>query len=154
MITGAEGASAFGSLIESDRLELVVDRHARSGMRESMRITARSYLNAMRIRKLVQEAFRRLFEHVDILVTYSLPWAPTPIDRLFTTVPISGGLTAMVAASNLAGLPALFLPVGLTADNLPVGIQLVAPPFQESRLLSVGMALQSTTEWHRLRPPA
>jgi aspartyl-tRNA(Asn)/glutamyl-tRNA(Gln) amidotransferase subunit A len=61
------------------------------------------------------------------------------------------GLRSLLAAGNLAGMPALSLPCGF-AGGLPVGMQLVGRPFTENLLLSVGMHYQKLTDWHRQRP--
>ena len=151
-ITSAEGATVFAPLIESESLSLVADPDAREAMRASLGISARTYLNATRLRRRIQAAFRKVFAEVDLLATYTLPWPATPIDEAFTPVPITGGLTAMVAASNLAGLPALFVPCGFTGTGLPVGLQLVGPPFSEDLLVAVGERFQTTSSWHRARP--
>jgi len=71
------------------------------------------------------------------------PDRPRPTDR---------GLTQLVPAGNLAGLPALSLPCGF-ADGMPIGISLVGRPFSENLLLTIGREFQKKTEWH-LRHPA
>jgi len=58
----------------------------------------------------------------------------------------------MIAAGNLAGLPALVLPCGF-AYNLPVALQLVGAPFAENTLLTAGREFQARTDWHKRRPP-
>jgi aspartyl-tRNA(Asn)/glutamyl-tRNA(Gln) amidotransferase subunit A len=55
-------------------------------------------------------------------------------------------------AVNLAGLPGMSIPVGFS-DGLPVGLQLVAPHFEEGRLLHVAHQFQRETDWHRQLPP-
>jgi aspartyl-tRNA(Asn)/glutamyl-tRNA(Gln) amidotransferase subunit A len=50
------------------------------------------------------------------------------------------------------GLPALVLPGGFSSANLPIGFQLVAPPFAESLLLKLGHHFQRETDWHLRRP--
>lgn len=58
----------------------------------------------------------------------------------------------ILAASNLAGLPALSVPCGFTAANLPVGIQFVADALREDLCIELAGAFQSVTDWHRRRP--
>jgi aspartyl-tRNA(Asn)/glutamyl-tRNA(Gln) amidotransferase subunit A len=54
---------------------------------------------------------------------------------------------------NLSGQPALALPCGFTSSRLPVGLQIVAPHWQEEALLRLGHAYQLATDWHMRRPP-
>ena len=53
---------------------------------------------------------------------------------------------------NLAGVPALSVPCGLTTNRLPIGLQITAPPFQEEVLLQVGAAFEAVTDFHTLKP--
>jgi len=54
---------------------------------------------------------------------------------------------------NLAGLPGLALPCGVDATGLPIGLQVIGRPFDESTVLRVGAAYEGATDWHRRRPP-
>jgi Asp-tRNA(Asn)/Glu-tRNA(Gln) amidotransferase A subunit family amidase len=63
-----------------------------------------------------------------------------------------GGPGRNLAPFNHFGWPALSMPCGLTRGGLPVGVQLVAGPWQEGRLLALAAAFQGATGWHRLRP--
>jgi aspartyl-tRNA(Asn)/glutamyl-tRNA(Gln) amidotransferase subunit A len=54
--------------------------------------------------------------------------------------------------ANLAGIPGLAFPVGYDKHGLPVGMQLMGPPFKEARLFSAGHAYQLTTDWHKHWP--
>jgi aspartyl-tRNA(Asn)/glutamyl-tRNA(Gln) amidotransferase subunit A len=79
---------------------------------------------------------------VDLLLT---PTTPTPAFRAGekTEDPVSMYLADIfVCAVSLAGLPAMSLPVG-NSDGLPVGAQLIAPAFEETRMLAVGGALEA-----------
>ena len=53
--------------------------------------------------------------------------------------------------ANLAGLPAMSMPCGFVRD-LPVGLQLIAPPLAEAQLLKVGHHFQRATDWHQRVP--
>ncbi|MGH2352686.1 MAG: amidase [Chloroflexota bacterium] len=162
-IIGAEGATVFAGLIESDAFESLVDARQKAGLRAGLSISARDYLDAMRVRSRVQAAFRRLFAEVDVLVSvaYRGPAARAdqPLDgRRHTVDPDSLPADrkrnpALVPAGNLAGLPALCLPCGFTPTGLPLAIQLVGRPFEENTLLSLGAWFQGQTDWHRRRPP-
>ncbi|MCZ7551520.1 MAG: amidase family protein [Anaerolineales bacterium] len=65
---------------------------------------------------------------------------------------LAGLLTRYTAPFNLTGFPALSLPCGLAEDGLPVGLQLVAPPWSEARLLRAGAAFEQATRWHLEAP--
>jgi aspartyl-tRNA(Asn)/glutamyl-tRNA(Gln) amidotransferase subunit A len=59
---------------------------------------------------------------------------------------------ALIAAGNLAGVPAIFFPCGFGTDGLPVGLQLVGPPFSEPLLVALASAFQDATAHHVKRP--
>jgi aspartyl-tRNA(Asn)/glutamyl-tRNA(Gln) amidotransferase subunit A len=56
-------------------------------------------------------------------------------------------------AANLAGVPAISIPCGFDNKGLPVGLQILAPPFQEEKLLRIARMYESQTDWHKRRPP-
>jgi aspartyl-tRNA(Asn)/glutamyl-tRNA(Gln) amidotransferase subunit A len=114
------------------------------------------YLRAQRVRRLIANDFNAAFAGVDLIAG---PTAPTVAFKLGEK---SGDPLAMYAADvntvavNLAGLPAISVPAGFapgeTGSALPVGVQLIAPAFAESRLLAAAHQYQSVTDWH-LRTP-
>jgi amidase len=57
------------------------------------------------------------------------------------------------APFDLSGHPTLTLPGGMTADGVPVGIQIVGRAFDEATILAAGHAFQQATDWHLRRPP-
>jgi aspartyl-tRNA(Asn)/glutamyl-tRNA(Gln) amidotransferase subunit A len=61
-------------------------------------------------------------------------------------------LTAYTSPFNLTGLPAISIPCGFDARGLPIGLQLVARPWAEARLLRVARAYERATSWHERRP--
>ena len=87
-------------------------------------------------------------------VTCPAPPVSEPLDRRSAdrSAPKSPGMSAIVPAGNLAGLPSLVLPCGF-AGNLPVAVQLVGRPFSENTLLALGREFQKRTDWHRRKPP-
>jgi aspartyl-tRNA(Asn)/glutamyl-tRNA(Gln) amidotransferase subunit A len=62
------------------------------------------------------------------------------------------GNTALIPAGNLAGLPAIFFPCGFGTDGLPVGLQIVGPPWSEPLLVAIVSAYQRETGHHLKRP--
>ena len=158
-IISSEAAAIFEPLIASGKVDQLADQKQIAGLKAGLDIPAKDYLRAMRIRSLIQTAFRDLFAEVDILVTPTRPGpAPKitqPLDRPMypqRPMPDDRGLSALIPAGNLAGLPALSLPCGF-ADGMPIGISLVGRPFSEHLLLAIGKAFQSKTDWHRRHPP-
>ncbi|HEX6896168.1 MAG TPA: amidase family protein, partial [Bryobacteraceae bacterium] len=127
-------------------------------LKAGLEISAADYLKAMRIRSLMQNAFRDLFALTDVLLAPSRLAPANPIDQPLDRpasdrpTPSTPGLTALIPAGNLAGLPALSLPCGF-ADRMPIGIQLVGRPFSENTLLMLGRRFQERTDFHKRRPP-
>lgn len=158
MIIATEGASVFEDFIRSGKVDELTDHRQAQGLKANLDIPAADYLRAMRVRSLVQQAFRDLFLDVDFLLTPTKPniaWKLT--DRLDAATPPappakSRGLSGLIPAGNLAGLPAISLPCGF-ASGLPIAISLVGRPFYENQMIAVGKAFQSHTDWHRKRPP-
>lgn len=157
-IVAAEAASVFEEMIESGAVDQLADQKQIAGLKAALDIPARDYLRAMRIRRMMQDEMRKVFSGIDLLLAPSrtgiAPKLDQPLDRPPTSsspTPAADGLRALIPAGNLAGLPALSLPCGLV-NGLPIGIQLVGRPFSENLILSVGMAFQKATNWHRQRP--
>jgi aspartyl-tRNA(Asn)/glutamyl-tRNA(Gln) amidotransferase subunit A len=101
------------------------------------------YRKAQQVRSLIADDFRRAFgAGVDLLLT---PTTPTPAFKAGekTEDPVAMYLADIfVCPINLAGLPAVSIPVG-RSEGLPIGAQLIAPAFQEERLLAAAAALES-----------
>jgi aspartyl-tRNA(Asn)/glutamyl-tRNA(Gln) amidotransferase subunit A len=104
------------------------------------------YRKAQRVRALIAEDFRRVFDAgVHLLLT---PTTPTPAFKAGekTEDPVAMYLAdVFVASMSLAGLPALSLPVG-RSEGLPIGAQLVAPYFEEERLLAAAQILEKSMD--------
>jgi aspartyl-tRNA(Asn)/glutamyl-tRNA(Gln) amidotransferase subunit A len=157
-IIAAEAASIFEPLISSGKVDQLVDQKQIAGLKAGLEMPAKDYLKAMRIRTLVQQALRELLADVDILIAPTRPGpAPKitqPLDRPLSDrpAPKDRGLSALIQAGNLAGLPALSLPCGF-ADGMPIAIQLAGRPFSENVLLKIGREFQTRTDFHKRRPP-
>ena len=157
-IIAAEAASIFEDLLRSGKVEELADHRQAQGLKTGLDMPATEYLRAMRVRALVQQAFKDLFFEVDFLLAPTRPTIASkieePLDRGAppATAPKSRGLNGLIPAGNLAGLPAISLPCGL-ASGLPIAISVVGRPFYENQLVAIGKAFQSHTDWHRRRPP-
>jgi aspartyl-tRNA(Asn)/glutamyl-tRNA(Gln) amidotransferase subunit A len=157
MILNGEMASIFEPLITSGKVDELADKPQIAGLKASLEVGAKDYLKAMRIRRIIQDAFATLFSEIDVLLAPGRPGPAVPVNESLDApgfVPPEGtppGLQGIIPAGNLAGLPALVLPCGF-AENLPVALQLVGLPFAENELLAVGREFQTRTDWHKRRP--
>ena len=109
------------------------------------------YLQAQKVRRLIRDDFMRAFEQVDVIMG---PTAPSVAFKLGEKAddPVSMYLSDIYTiAVNLAGLPAMSIPAGLS-DGLPVGLHVVGNYFEEGRLLNVGHQFQQATDWHTHSP--
>jgi aspartyl-tRNA(Asn)/glutamyl-tRNA(Gln) amidotransferase subunit A len=110
------------------------------------------YLKALKVRRLIRKDFDRAFETCDVLLS---PVAPTPAFKVGELVddPLAMYLSDIYTlGANLAGLPGISLPGGSSSGGLPIGIQLVGPPFAEETLLRAARMFERETPWHTKRP--
>jgi len=110
------------------------------------------YKKAQQVRTLIKNDFEKAFRTVDLIAT---PTAPTPAFKAGekTDDPLQMYLADIFTISvNLAGVPAISIPCGFTAGNLPVGLQLIGKHFDEETLLRASYAYEQSTEWHKRKP--
>jgi aspartyl-tRNA(Asn)/glutamyl-tRNA(Gln) amidotransferase subunit A len=113
--------------------------------------TGTEYARARRTRDELRRAYASAVAEWDAIL---LPTTPT-------TAPLRAGQDALAAAAaltvytspfNLTGLPAISIPCGFDGLGLPIGLQLVARPWAEARLLRIARAYERATSWHERRP--
>jgi aspartyl-tRNA(Asn)/glutamyl-tRNA(Gln) amidotransferase subunit A len=109
------------------------------------------YVKALKVRRLIRNDFDAAFRSVDVIAT---PVSPTPAFKIGELVddPLAMYLSDIYTISaNLAGLPGLSIPAGFSTGNLPIGLQLLGPPFAEEKLLRAARMFERATEWHKRR---
>ncbi len=111
------------------------------------------YLKAQKVRTLIKQDFEHAFDKVDILLT------PTTPNAAFGIGEVSGDPVQMyindifTVPANMAGLPGISVPAGLDAAGLPLGLQVIAKPFDEAALFRGGMVIEraagrfAPTDW-------
>jgi aspartyl-tRNA(Asn)/glutamyl-tRNA(Gln) amidotransferase subunit A len=110
------------------------------------------YVKALKVRRLIRQDFDRAFEEVDVVVGPTSPTAAFKVGEK-TEDPLSMWLSDIYTiTANLAGIGGISLPCGLTKNGLPIGLQILAPPFEEERLLRVARMFERETDWHLKRP--
>ena len=111
------------------------------------------YLKAQQVRTLIRRDYDEAFERVDVV---AMPTSPIPPFKISERVsdPLQMYLADIfTVTANLAGLPAVSIPCGFTADRLPVGLQLTGRRFDEATLLRIADAYERETEWWKQQPP-
>jgi aspartyl-tRNA(Asn)/glutamyl-tRNA(Gln) amidotransferase subunit A len=110
------------------------------------------YLKAQKVRTLVRRDFDRAFAEVDVICS---PTSPTTAFRLGEKIddPLSMYLNDVYTLpASLAGIPAMSLPCAPTRAGLPVGLQVMARPFEETTMLAVAAAWEARSPARSLRP--
>ena len=108
------------------------------------------YLKAQKIRTIIREEFNQVFKDVDALIT---PTSPTVAFKLGEVIdPLQMYLNdVFTQPANIAGLPSISIPCGIS-EGLPVGVQLMASPMNDSTVLNLAYAFEQSTDWHDLKP--
>jgi aspartyl-tRNA(Asn)/glutamyl-tRNA(Gln) amidotransferase subunit A len=143
LMTTADAAAFHRDRIEQSPGDFGADVLAR--LRRGAAYGAADYADARRRQTLLRCAFQSWFvEHGGAFDAVLLPTTPCVAPRIagldaVTAAPI---LTRLTAPFNFTGLPALSVPCGMTADGLPIGLQIVGAPWAERRVLRVGRAFE------------
>ncbi len=113
------------------------------------------YLRAQKVRTLIQQDFEKAFQKVDAIICPTSPEVAFKIGER-TNDPLKMYLADIFTiAANLAGICGISIPCGFAekdGSRLPVGLQLLGKPLEESRLLQLAHAYEQSTPWHRERP--
>ena len=131
---------------------------SRARMETGLAITDRAYREAQVQRRQITAAVERLLTEVNVL---ALPTQPTVAPLLgsetawfkgqsISVTPIRGRFNHLASFTKLPGLS---VPMGFTSEDLPVGLQIVAPAFEDATSLRVGHSYQRATDWHRRPSP-
>jgi aspartyl-tRNA(Asn)/glutamyl-tRNA(Gln) amidotransferase subunit A len=120
-------------------------------------IAATDYVNAQRLRRMMQREFSQLWSQVDCLFTPTTPMAAPRIGEKTAslgdfTEDVRLATTRLVRGINVLGLPAISLPCGFDRRGLPVGLQIVGRPFDEALILQAAAALEDATDYHKQAP--
>lgn len=110
------------------------------------------YNKALQVRRLLRADLDSAFSFADVILG---PTAPTPAFRIGekTENPLQMYLADLYTViANLTGVPALSLPCGFSRQGLPIGVQLMAPHFEEPRMLRTARAYERETAWWSTRP--
>ncbi|USO01424.1 MAG: Asp-tRNA(Asn)/Glu-tRNA(Gln) amidotransferase subunit GatA [Alphaproteobacteria bacterium] len=109
------------------------------------------FRKAQRVRRLIKEDFDQVWKRVDVILTPSTPNTAFSAEKPPTdpiTMYMNDVLTVPV---NLAGLPGMSVPTKLSQDGLPLGLQIIAPQFQEQRMLQVACILEKAANFDSYR---
>ncbi len=144
-----------GAAVHRDRLREhpeMFGEDIRRRLEDGTKTTSTEYILARRTQTEVRKRLEQFFESYDFLITPTTP-IPAPTIEGHDAVEQAGRLTRFTAPFNLAGLPALSLPCGLTEQGLPVGLQIVSRAWADAKVLNAGYAFEQSTEWHNRLPP-
>ena len=111
-----------------------------------------AYIEARRRMTIARNTASGIFANVDVLVTPTTMAIPAKVADAVAEPPDEGRLIRNTVPFNALGLPAISVPCGFTRAGLPIGLQIVGPPFAEARVLALAHAYERATEWHRREP--
>ena len=121
-------------------------------------IPAQTYYKAQRLRQVLRRQVLESLKQMDVLV---LPTKEAPAPPVLakpgmgTKAEVKGNATgnSFTSPANLAGVPAITVPCGFSSGNLPLGLQVMGRPMDETAVFRVGYAYQQATHWYKRRPP-
>jgi len=110
------------------------------------------YLKAQKVRTRIKEDFDNAFRLCDAVIT---PTSPTPAFKIKerSADPLSMYLSDIYTIpANLAGIPGMSIPCGFSKEGLPVGLQILAKPFDEEMIFKVAYTFEQNTDYHKKKP--
>jgi aspartyl-tRNA(Asn)/glutamyl-tRNA(Gln) amidotransferase subunit A len=110
------------------------------------------YRKAQKVRTLIKQDFESAFKDVDFIVTPTTPSTAFKIGEKLEN-PLQMYLSDIYTANvNLAGIPAISIPVGFDSREMPIGMQIMGKWFDEAGILRIAHKYQERTEFHKLFP--
>ncbi len=110
------------------------------------------YLKALKVRRLIKNDFDDAFKSCDVVMGPTAPSAAFKMGEKSDN-PLAMYLSDIYTIScNLAGIAGLSIPCGFTKGGLPIGLQLLSPPFDEEKMLRIARMYEAATDWHTKRP--
>ena len=144
ILSAAEGGNQYLPALRSqpERFE----PNSRERLLAGAMIPSAWYLQAQRFRRHAQQAFKALFAHADVLIAPATPCSATPIGAQTMEIngqplPIRASMGMLTQPISFLGLPVVTVPLR-TANGQPIGLQLIAAPFNEQACLRAARALE------------
>jgi aspartyl-tRNA(Asn)/glutamyl-tRNA(Gln) amidotransferase subunit A len=151
-IIECEMAAAFEELVDNGKVWEMTAPEDRTGIHAGLLIPAKDYINALRIRRIIQQALDKLISPFDALVQPTLASVAGPIDKKFVEYQRRFRGASISGGANLAGLPGITVPSGTGERGLPTGLKFVGRAFDEHRVLALAQHYQGLTAWHEEYP--
>ncbi|WP_412050612.1 amidase [Hoeflea sp. Naph1] len=151
-------ASAYHRNELRDHADLY-EEDVRSFLEAGELFLATDYINTLRVRGVIQQAWRKLYENVDVIIgpAVASPATPRGAESVTwgdgTAEPITSVFVRLSAPGNITGLPSVAVPCGFTRNGLPVAFQAIGRPFDEATILRLAHTYQGETDWHLQTPP-
>lgn len=152
-------AAAMQRRMLRDRID-DYDEPTRTFLRAGELLPATHYLTAQRVRRVLRDRMRSVFEQygLDVVVSPTITDTAVPVEQMME--PGEGGLAPLfsyihqTAPTNLTGQPAVSVPAGFVGNyDLPIGVQFFGRPFDEPTLLAVADSYERIHRWWDRRPP-
>jgi aspartyl-tRNA(Asn)/glutamyl-tRNA(Gln) amidotransferase subunit A len=150
-------SSAYHDVSLRNRTTQFFEPDVRSLVEIGRFVTGADYLKAEQYRWCLMDAFKDVFSQVDAILTPTMPLTAWKSGQW--TVPLEDREESVLSASwrftfpfNLTGLPAISVPCGFDREGLPIGLQIVAKPFDELMILRVAHAYEISHAWHQAFP--
>ena len=155
-------ADVDAAAFHADWLRSKADRYdwsTRTRLESATLAPAGAYVKAQRARSLIRRELMQALDEFDVIL---MPTSPGPAPSIAAATGRPGGYyqgqldlgrRRYTSPAALAGLPALSVPCGFSSQGMPIGLQIIGKPFDETTVFKVGQAYESATEWHAMHPP-
>lgn len=149
-VVSVEAAASFRDLIRSGKVSELADPLGQIAGYVGEQISAADYIQALKVREILQKKIDVLFDTFDVLVAAGQPTPASPIDMNLESGPDYPD--PLGAIGNLCGLPALCVPCGFSTKHLPVALQFVARAGDDFSAIQAARDFQHHTTWHQQHP--
>jgi aspartyl-tRNA(Asn)/glutamyl-tRNA(Gln) amidotransferase subunit A len=152
-IVRVEGAFGIREHLERDTF-VMSDERQLATLRSGLEVPVGLYLEELRrVTARARVAFARVFRQADVILSASRATIAPRLDEVRPPRDATKMSDLLRAAANLAGVPGVSVPCGLSDEGLPVGLQVLGPRGSDARLLAAAAAFQRETTFHLARPP-